>query len=133
MSKKNTHNLNSIMEELYKRCNYMDKESIKVVYLALIKLIIDSLKTKGGITLPLFGRFRMLRLREMPWKDRPNWAARSYTKFRACTAMSEYLKDAFVAEKIKKKPRSEWNFSKKKEEVSDSEDLNSVVNRSFLI
>jgi nucleoid DNA-binding protein len=69
MSKEGKSKVNSKNEirraELFRRvselCNYMNEESIEMVYYAFVRVISRELRTRGSIMLPDWGRFYLLR------------------------------------------------------------------------
>ena len=74
---------------LSERCNYIDKDTSKVYYMALVKLITSELRTNGIVRLPHIGDFALV-------KQNPKivWTGKVRRRIDAAYALKFYVKEA---------------------------------------
>jgi nucleoid DNA-binding protein len=82
------------------RASYVDIDSVKKIYYAMLKTILADIRKNDKITLPDFGRFSLTDLspRVSPGLHggpKQNWPAMRVIRFRPCTKLRDYFKDRF--------------------------------------
>jgi len=84
-------------EEFEKRNNFKDKETLKSVYLALMRLILDQLREEGKIYLPNWGEFSVVhkkakRIRNINTGKDDIVKAMNLVKFKPCDQLKNYVR-----------------------------------------
>nr|MCK4930023.1 HU family DNA-binding protein [Nanoarchaeota archaeon] len=89
--------MKNFWEEFEKRNNFKDKETLKSVYLALMRLILDQLREEGKIELPNWGEFYVVERKARKIKNVNTGyheviPAMDTIKFTPCDKLKSYIR-----------------------------------------
>jgi len=83
--------------EFSKRNNFQDEETIKNVYYALMRLILDELRANGKVYLPNWGEFTVVhknakKIRNVNTGQEDIVEAMNLVKFKPCDRLKSYVR-----------------------------------------
>ena len=87
-----------LARKISERCNYIDPELAEAFYTGFLKVIVEGLRTDGEITLPGWGKFRIVehkgrRLKNVNTGLMDQIPPVKTVKFEPCTRLKNYAKE----------------------------------------
>lgn len=86
--------------EVSKRCNYIDPEMVKEIYLAIIRTILSELRYKNEIVLPRWGTFKTKHRKERIITDVNTKEKRLCPKTRVISFVPDYKLKKYIKEML---------------------------------
>ena len=92
------HEEDAFFKKVSERCDYMDPEAVRQVYIGLVKYIFEELKSKQKVVLPQWGRYEVISHKARVSTDVNTGAsimleARNIIKFRPCEKFKNFIKN----------------------------------------